>query len=339
MKTTDFAVLVNKFITEYLGSARNMSPNTILSYRDAIVLLITFMSNVYRIRPEALEITDINAERVKEFLEWLESERLSSIATRNVRLAAIHSLFRYLCSQRPEIIFQSQQILSIPVKKTVQVEVKYLDTIQTEKLLAAPNGTTTKGKRDRALLCLLYDSGCRVQELADVRIRDVRFTIPPQITLTGKGRKTRTVPLMKETTAIIKDYIACYGLDVPCKADTPLFFNHREEKLTRQGITYILQKYAEDTDMEKITPHILRHSKAVHLTEADINPVYIRDFLGHTDLKVTQIYSKTSIKMKRKAIEKLADQKTPLPETDTVLKTKDWVDDKNLLEWLNSLGL
>jgi len=269
MKTTDFAVLVNKFITEYLGSARNMSPNTILSYRDAIVLLITFMSNVYRIRPEALEITDINAERVKEFLEWLESERLSSIATRNVRLAAIHSLFRYLCSQRPEIIFQSQQILSIPVKKTVQVEVKYLDTIQTEKLLAAPNGTTTKGKRDRALLCLLYDSGCRVQELADVRIRDVRFTIPPQITLTGKGRKTRTVPLMKETTAIIKDYIACYGLDVPCKADTPLFFNHREEKLTRQGITYILQKYAEDTDMEKITPHILRHYGECYQMESD----------------------------------------------------------------------
>lgn len=338
MKTTDFAVLVNKFITEYLGSVKNMSPNTVFSYRDAIVLLITFMSDVYGIRPETLEITDIDAGRVEEFLGWLESEKSSSIATRNVRLAAIHSLFRYLCTQGPEIIFRSQQILSIPVKKTVQTEVRYLDTIQTEKLLAAPNGTTTKGKRDRALLCLLYDSGCRVQELADVRIRDVRFTIPSQITLTGKGRKTRTVPLMKETTAILKDYITCYGLDIPYKADTPLFFNHREEKLTRQGITYILQKYAEDVGMGKITPHILRHSKAVHLTEADINPVYIRDFLGHTDLKVTQIYSKTSVKMKRKAIEKLADQKTPLPETSAISKTKDWIDDKDLLGWLNALG-
>jgi len=338
MKTTDFAVLINKFITEYLGAARNMSLNTVLSYRDAFVLLLTFMSNIYGIRPEALEIADINAERVEEYLEWLESERASSIATRNIRLAAIHSLFRYLCSQRPEIIFQSQQILAIPAKKTVQKEVKYLDTIQTEKLLAAPNATTAKGKRDRALLCLLYDSGCRVQELADVRIRDIRFTIPPQITLTGKGRKTRTVPLMKETSAILKDYMACYGLDKPCKVETPLFFNHREEKLTRQGITYILQKYTESTGVDKITPHVLRHSKAVHLTEADINPVYIRDFLGHTDLKVTQIYSKTSIKMKRKAIEKLADQKTPLPETDAVSKTKDWTDDKDLLGWLNSLG-
>lgn len=338
MKTTDFAMLVNKFIMEYLVAARNLSPNTVLSYRDSIVLLITFMSNVHGKRPEALKIADITAERVEEFLGWLESERTNCPSTRNIRLAAIHSLFRYLCSQCPEHIFQSQQILSIPVKKTAQTEVNYLDTAQTEKLLAAPDATTTDGKRDLALLCLLYDSGCRVQELADVRIRDIRFTIPPQVTLTGKGRKTRTVPLMKETAVILRDYIACYRLDAPCRSDTPLFFNHREEKLTRQGITYILQKYAESAGIGKITPHILRHSKAVHLTEADINPVYIRDFLGHTDLKVTQIYSKASVKMKREAIEKLEGQKTPLPEINPLVKTKDWVDDKDLMSWLNSLG-
>lgn len=338
MKTTDFAMLVNQFIMEYLAAARNLSPNTVLSYRDSIVLLITFMSNVYGIRPEALRIDDITAQRVEEFLGWLESERTNSPSTRNIRLAAIHSLFRYLCSQRPEHIFHAQQILSIPVRKTAQTEVKYLDTAQMEKLLAASDATTVHGKRDLALLCLLYDSGCRVQELADVRIRDIRFTVPLQVTLTGKGRKTRTVPLMKETAVILRDYIACYRLATPCRADTPLFFNHRKEKLTRQGITYILQKYAEDAGMGKITPHILRHSKAVHLTEADINPVYIRDFLGHTDLKVTQIYSKASVKMKHEAIEKLAGQKTPLPETDPMEKAKDRVDDKNLMSWLNSLG-
>ncbi|MFQ9704081.1 MAG: tyrosine-type recombinase/integrase [Enterocloster clostridioformis] len=177
-----------------------------------------------------------------------------------------------------------------------------------------------------------------MQELADVRMSDIRFTVPPQVTLTGKGRKTRTVPLMKETAAILRNYIDCYSLDTPRWADMPLFFYHREEKLTRQGITYILQKYAEDAGIGKITPHILRHSKAVHLTEADINSVYIRDFLGHTDLKVTQIYSKASVKMKRDAIEKLAGQKTPLPETDSLVKTKNWVDDKDLMIWLNSLG-
>lgn len=338
MKTTDFAMLVNKFIMEYLVAARNLSPNTVLSYRDSIVLLITFMSNVHGKRPEALEIADITAERVDEFLGWLEFERKNSPSTRNIRLAAIHSLFRYLGSQRPEHIFHSQQILSIPVKKTAQTEVNYLDTAETEKLLAAPDATTAKGKRDLALLCLLYDSGCRVQELADVRMRDIRFTVPPQVTLTGKGRKIRTVPLMKETAAILRDYIACYRLDIPSRVDMPLFFNHQEEKLTRQGITYILQKYAENAGIGKITPHILRHSKAVHLTDADINPVYIRDFLGHTDLKVTQIYSKASVKMKRDAIEKLAGQKTPLPGTGLSAKTKNWVDDKDLMSWLNSLG-
>ena len=133
---------------------------------------------------------------------------------------------------------------------------------------------------------------------------------------------------MKETAAILRNYIDSYRLDTPRWADMPLFFNHREEKLTRQGITYILQKYAEDAGIGKITPHILRHSKAV----------YIRDFLGHTDLKVTQIYSKASVKMKRDAIEKLAGQKTPLPETDSLVKTKNWVDDKELMSWLNSLG-
>ena len=197
MKMTDFAVLINKFIMEYLASVRNMSPNTILSYRDAIVLLLTFMTQVYGIKPERLGIADIDADRVEKFLDWLEFERTSSIATRNVRLAAIHSLFRYICSQKPELILHSQRILAIPLKKNAQPEVKYLDTLQTEKLLAAPDATTRKGKRDRALLCMLYDSGCRVQELADIRIRDVRFTVPPQVTLTGKGRKTRTVPLMK----------------------------------------------------------------------------------------------------------------------------------------------
>lgn len=338
MKTTDFAMLVNKFIMEYLAAARNMSPHTILSYKDAIVLLLTFMSQDYAIRPEDLKVTDITAERVEAFLDWLESERNSSIATRNIRLAAIHSLFRYICSQQPEYIFHSQQILAIPSKKTVRTEVKYLDISQTKKLLAAPDAATKKDKRDMALLCMLYDSGCRVQELADIKTRDVRFTVPFQVTLTGKGRKTRTVPLMKETAAVLKDYIACYGLEGQCNADIPLFFNHRGEKFTRQGITYILQKYAADAGIGNITPHVLRHSKAVHLTEADINPAYIRDFLGHTDLKVTQIYSKTSVKMKRQAIEKLSAQSSPLPETGIETQKKDWLDDKNLLDWLNSLG-
>jgi integrase/recombinase XerD len=336
MKTTDFALLINKFLTEYLASIRNVSSNTILSYRDSIVLLITFISEKHAVRPERLEIKHLSPEMIREFLEWLEHDRKCSISTRNQRLAAIHSFFRYAGGIQPEYLFQTQQILAIPVKKTSQKVVKYLDTPQVKELLANPDNTTRKGRRDQALLCLMYDSGCRVQELADAKVRDIRMTIPPQITVTGKGRKTRTVPIMTETADIIKSYINENGLSALKKQDTPLFFNCKGDKLSRQGITYILQKYTTDIGLEDVTPHVLRHSKAMHLTEADINPVYIRDFLGHTDLKVTQIYSKTSVEMKRKALEKLNRNQSPIPKDDTT--TKDWTDDNNLINWLNSLG-
>lgn len=334
-KTTDFALLVSRFLTDYLAATRNVSENTVLSYRDAVVLLITFMLETHGAKQELLEIRDFSEGIIREFLEWLEQERECSISTRNQRLAAIHSLFRYIGSQQPEYLFQAQQILAIPAKKTSQAIIKYLDPLQVKNLLITPNVSTWRGRRDQALICLMYDSGCRVQELADLKVRNMRFTTPQQITLTGKGRKTRTVPLMRETAALLKNYIAENGLDKPGKADTPLFYNHRGEKLTRQGITYILKKHSSQADLGDITSHILRHSKAMHLTEADINPVFIRDFLGHTDLKVTQVYSKASVEMKRKAIEKQNMEASILPSNDSALK--DWSKDKDLLTWLNAL--
>jgi len=335
-RTTDFALLVSRFLTEHLTSIRNVSENTILSYRDAIVLLITFMSKMHGVNQESLEIKDLGEPVIEEFLEWLECERGCSISTRNQRLAAIHSLFRYIGSQQPEYLFQTQQILSISVKKKSQKIVRYLDAQQVKTLLAAPDASTQKGRRDQALVCLMYDSGCRIQELADAKVKDVRFTTPPQITLTGKGRKTRTVPLMRETASILENYIAENGLDKQGKTDTPLFCNCRGEKLTRQGITYLLKKYSGEVGLENVTSHTIRHSKAMHLTDADFTPVYIRDFLGHADLKTTQIYSKASVEMKRKAIEKLSTKKSSIPINDNI--SKDWSKDRNLLNWLNSLG-
>jgi site-specific recombinase XerD len=293
------------------------------------------MSQRHGIKQERLEIKDLSEPIVKGFLEWLEQERECSISTRNQRLAAIHSLFRYIGSQQPEYLFHAQQILNVPVKKTSQKIVKYLEVQQVKNLLANPDASTHRGRRDQALLCLMYDSGCRVQELANINVKNVRLTAPPQVTLTGKGRKARTVPLMRETATILENYINENGLNKPGKIDTPLFYNYRNEKLTRQGITYILKKHAAEVEMPDTTPHTMRHSKAMHLTEADINPIFIRDFLGHVDLKVTQIYSKTSVEMKRKAIEKLNMKDSPLPINDNV---KDWSADKDLMRWLTSLG-
>lgn len=333
MKKNDFAQYIAAFLTKHLAGTRNLSANTIASYRDTFVILLTFMNDKYSIKPEKLGIPEFSPDRVKEFLGYLETEHGNSISTRNQRLVAIHSFFRYISMQNPEYMFLSQQILAIPEKKKEQTPVRHFETGQVKELLGAPDTHTPRGRRDQALLCLLYDSGCRVQELADIRVCDIRLTVPTQVTVTGKGRKTRAVPLTAETKEIMASYIKENHLGQPAKQDSPLFYNCHGDKLTRQGITYILKKYTEPIGLTNATPHLLRHSKAMHMTEADINPIYIRDFLGHTDLKVTQIYSKTSVEMKRRALDKLKG-------TDVIPKEpqKDWTDDKNLLDWLNSLG-
>lgn len=333
MKKNDFAQYVTAFLTKYLAETRNLSPNTIASYRDAFVILLTFMSERYSINPEKLGVRDFSPERITEFLDYLEVDHGNSISTRNQRITAIHSFFRYVNTQNPEYMFLSQQILAIPEKKKEQKLVKHLETSQVKELLAVPDTHTHRGRRDQALLCLLYDSGCRVQELADIKVCDIRLTTPAQIKLIGKGKKTRVVPITQETKKIMSSYLAENQLEQYAKQDTPLFYNCHGDKLTRQGITYILKKYAEPLGFSDTSPHVLRHSKAMHMTEADINPIYIRDFLGHTDLKVTQIYSKTSVEMKRRALEKLKGTEI-IPQKEK----KDWADDKNLMDWLYSIG-
>ena len=204
-----------------------------------------------------------------------------------------------------------------------------------EQVTTYPVTTTHKSyfTDSQGLLTLLYDSGARVQELADLRVGDLRLEFPAQVKLTGKGRKTRSVPLMDKTTALLKNYLLEQHLDSPSDFEHPLFYNSQGRKLTRQGIAYILKKYAVACEIEEISPHKIRHTKAMHLTEADVNPIFIRDFLGHTDLKVTEVYSKTSIKMKKAALDKMKPGKDVLPDKPI----KDWTEDKSLLDWLNGL--
>jgi len=289
------------------------------------------MQDVAHISASKVKIEDLSAERITEFLNWLETERGNSISTRNQRLAAICSLFQYIQIQAPEYMFQCQQVLAIPFKKSEKPHIEYLNETEMKVLLAMPDTTTRKGRRDQTLLSLLYDSGARVQELADLCVGDLRLDVPAQVKLTGKGKKTRSVPLMDKTCLLLKQYLKEQRLEKPSGYEHPLFFNSRKEKLTRQGIAYILKKYADDCGIKKISPHQLRHAKSMHLTEADVNPIFIRDFLGHTDLKVTEIYSKASIKMKQAALDKLKTQDV-IPH-----ETRDWTDDKSLMDWLAEL--
>ena len=333
MKTTDFARILSSFLLDELPMVRNQSGNTISSYRDTYVKLLTYFRNQLGVNPEKLNVSDMSKERISGFLNWLEAECGNSISTRNQRLAAIHSLFRYIQIQAPEYIFQCQHVLSIPYKKADKKQVGYLSEEETKTLLALPDTSTRKGRRDQMLLTLLYDSGARVQELADLCVGNVRLDAPAQVKLFGKGRKSRSVPLMDKTVSLLKQYLSEHGLDSPANYEHPLFFNSQGKKLTRQGIAYILKKYASGCGITEISPHKIRHTKAMHLTEADINPVFISDFLGHTDLKVTEVYSKTSIKMKKVALDKMKSGKDVVPDKPKA----DWTEDKSLLDWLNGL--
>ena len=336
MKPTDFARNLTAFFTGYLPGVRNLSGNTVLSYRDAFRLLLVFCRDSCGITPEKLSFQIFDDELVTRFLDWTQKERGCSIATRNQRLVAIHAFFRYVQVQEPGQLHLCQRILQIPCKKCQQPIVRHLTPEQTKDLLAAPDSSTRPGRRDMTLLSVLYDTGARVQELCDLRVRDVRLEHPAIITLTGKGRKTRHVPILSNTVELLRSYMRENRLLQNEKLDAPLFFNQRNTKLTRGGISHILQKYAvmvsvKYPDMPKrLTPHVMRHSKAMHLYQSGVNLVYIRDILGHVDIATTDIYARADTESKRKALESVYPDITPdaLP---------DWNRDENLLEFLNGL--
>ena len=332
MKTSDFARCLTAFFESYLPGIRNLSENTIKSYRDALRLLLVFCRDVCKISPERLDFKKLDDELVIQFLNWLESERGCSVSTRNQRLVAIHAFFRFASVQEPENMCLCQRILQIPYKKYTQPIIQHLSPEQTRALLATPDPAKKSGRRDRVLLSVLYDTGSRVQELCDLRVRDTRLDQPSVITVTGKGGKTRFVPITNNTTELLGSYMMENRLDRRTCPDAPLFTNQKGAKLTRGGVSHILSKHAAaslDETQKKITPHVLRHSKSMHLYQAGINLVYIRDFLGHVDISTTDVYARADTEMKRKQLENAYPDITPEP-------LMDWRHDEDLLSFLNS---
>ncbi len=332
---TDFAVLLHRFLTSHLAGLRGCSPNTIASYRDTFKLLIAWFRDCRSIPPDKLTLDRIEVDAITAFLDWLEAERHNSISTRNQRLAAVSSFFRWLQSQDPTRMAGCQDILAVPAKRTAQPSVNHLTIEQTRRLLAAPDRSTRRGRRDATLLATLYDTAARVQEFADLTVRDIRPQPPALAVLTGKGRKTRHVPLGDNTAALLNAYLTEHGLNKPGHADHPLFTNQHRNKLSRGGIAWIIGKYQARAGDPALTgadlsPHVLRHSKAMHLYEAGVPLPYIRDILGHVDLTTTEIYARASTEAKRKALE----------ATYTEIVTDDlpeWNHDTGLLTWLASL--
>ena len=332
---TDFAVFLRRFLTGHLAGLRGCSPNTIASYRDTFKLLISWFRDERSIPPGKLTLDCIDAAAITGFLSWLEAERHNSISTRNQRLAAISSFCTWMQTRDPARMACWQDILAIPAKKQDRPAVSHLTAGQARRLLAQPDRSTRQGRRDATLLATLYDTGARVQELADLTVRDIRLQHPALASLTGKGRKTRHVPLAGNTTELLAAYLAEHRLDEPGHDDHPVFYGQHRARLSRGGIAWIISKYqAQIHDPllagASISPHTLRHSKAMHLYEAGVPLPYIRDILGHVDLSTTEIYARASTEAKRKALEAAYPGivTSDLPE---------WNQDPGLLDWLTNL--
>ena len=328
---------LSKFLTDHLAGERDLSPQTIVSYRDAVKLLLTWFRDVEATPPEKLRITDLDRQRVLAFLDWLETERGNSAATRNQRLAVIKSLARYTAIERPEFLDQATQIIAVKQKKTPATDMGYLTGDEVKALLTEPDPATRRGLRDTVLLSTLYDTAARVQEICDLNTADVRAARPTVVTLRGKGSKTRRVPLMDPTARLMQNYLdrRTPHLGVGRDAD-PLFKGPEQTRLTRWGVTKILARHVQslrrrDPDYApglNITPHVIRRTRAMHLLQAGVNLIYIRDLLGHADVSTTEIYARADAETKRKAIESAYQSLTPEP-------LPNWTADQDLLEWLD----
>ncbi len=336
MKPTDFAVRLTQFFGEYLPAQRDVSPNTIKAYRDAFTLLLRYCRDQCSLAPEKLTLDLLDVPLLLAFLDHLQTARHCCARTRNHRLSALHAFFRYLQTEDPDRMLQCQQILAIPLQRSAPPPVHYLSREGLTALLAQPDLTSTRGLRDAALLSLLYDSGARVQELIDLCVRDVRLDAPAQIRLTGKGRKTRIVPLLSNTVELLEEYLRAHRLNQAERADSPLFSNRRGEPLTRSGVRYILEKYTEQARTEadllltRVTPHTLRRSKAMHLLQTGNPPPVIQAILGHADIRTTNVYAQADTEMKRRALAKAAC-------AESATAPPSWQEDKSLMSWLRSL--
>ena len=339
MKPTDFSKKLTDFLTTYLPGEKGVSHNTVCAYKDTFLLFLRFMKEKNSINADRLTLSLITQEHIVCFLDWIQKERHCSNSTRNARLGAIHSFFRYLQYKNPSNLHEWQRILSIPIKKMENTVIKYISLEGIKLLLEQPSQLTPKGKRDLAMLSLMYDSGARVQEMINLTPNSINFNKPHTINLLGKGNKNRIVPLMESQVQLLKDYMESRRLLESYASKYPLFCNNRGEKLTRMGITLILKKYANKAKIKNpslipdiVTPHVLRHSKAMHLLQSGINLVYIRDFLGHTSISTTEIYARADSKVKREALEKAYVEVVQKQNLDEPL----WLKDMELMNWLKN---
>lgn len=308
VRSNNFARCLVKFFHEYLPTLRGMSAHTIRSYRDALVLYLRFTASRGPRHIVNLEFEDLTAERVGDFLADLEGSRRSSIATRNARLAALHTFARFAASEYPEYLAELQRVLAVPFKRGAQrLPLEYLTQKEVAALLSPSSNTSPASERDLALFALMFNTGARVQEVLDLRVQDVRLEAPYQVRLRGKGGKVRICPIWGHTAARLRRFIERSAWTT--EPDSPVFTNLRGEKLSRFGVRYLLKKRLLECSTSVATlrgrhihPHTLRHTTAIHMLKAGVDFATISQWLGHTSLTTTMNYARADMDLKRQAL-------------------------------------
>jgi site-specific recombinase XerD len=335
-KTTDLAVSLQGFFRDYLPSVRGMSIHTIRSYRDSLKLLLRFLAREDERAVANLCLGDVDSNMIIEFLNHIETIRGNSVGTRNIRLAAIHCFFRYVASAFPQHLLTAQQILGIPFKRAKTREVEYLEFDEIAALMKQVDRGSAYGRRDYALLLLMFNTGGRVQEIIDLKATDFHLQAPCSIRFFGKGRKERTCPIWTSTAEVMRQHFEDNNIE-PRKAQA-VFTNHMGTALTRFGVRHILAKYARlaaatnpDLGAKRLHPHSMRHSTAVHLLKSGVELNTIASWLGHASPNTTNKYATVDMDIKREAIAKAA------PITGRPKRKPSWHSDRELLAWLESL--
>jgi len=328
------ATCLRAYFTDHLPRLRGLSPNTVLSYRDSLILLLRFLVTEGKRETCDLDLDDIEPDRVLAFLNHLEIDRHNTVPTRNVRLAAIHAFFRYVGARHPDQLERAQRILGVPFKRGRQRAIEYLEQAEIEAILFQIDRSSQAGRRDYALLVTMFNTGARVQEVIDLRACDLQLIHPYQLRLFGKGRKERFCPLWSQTAQVLREF--CEERKIDLRSEIRVFLNQRGAPLTRFGVRHILAKLFDRARDEVATlaqkrlhPHSIRHSTAVALLKSGVDLSTISQWLGHACPSTTNRYATVDLEMKREAIAKVK----PIPETGET----SWRKNQTVLEWLENL--
>jgi integrase/recombinase XerD len=315
MNESTLPALLQKFFTERLMAQMNASPNTIAGYRDTFRLLLMFACKQNGNAPTKIQIADLDSTLVNDFLAHLESKRGNSARSRNTRLAAIRSFFRFVAMNEPTHMLQCQQILALPSKRHIRRTVDFLDRDEMEALATAPDRSTWVGRRDHVILTLALQTGLRASELINLRCGDVVAGTGAHVRCEGKGRKQRCTPLRRETLNVL----AAWRKERGGSDEDPLFPSNSGKKLSRDALEHIVQRHTlsaakkcPSLKRKRVSPHVLRHSTAMELLQHGVDQSVIALWLGHESIETTQVYMHADLRLKEKALERM-DPKTQKP--------------------------